>query len=172
MNEDFLNLIRDARQLKASLSAVEPEKVLIEEEYNDDILPFDLYRNTRQNIERIADQINKSFYYEIYDGTAVLMRRLIEMLLILAFKGIRQEDSIRGSDGNYLQLSEIVNCAIKNRDLDLSRNAKAYLGIFKEKGDLSAHNPFHNCRKRDLELIQHKFRSLVEELFYKGGILA
>lgn len=172
MNEDFLNLIRGARQLKASLSTVEPEKVLIEEEYNDDILPFDLYRNTRQNIERIADQINKSFYYEIYDGTAVLMRRLIEMLLILAFKGIGQEDSIRGSDGNYLKLSEIVNCAIKNRQLDLSRNAKAYLGIFKETGDLSAHNPFHNCRKRDLELIQHKFRSLVEELFYKGGILA
>lgn len=172
MNEDFLNLIRGARQLKASLSTVEPEKVLIEKEYNDDILPFDLYRNTRQNIERIADQINKSFYYEIYDGTAVLMRRLIEMLLILAFKGIGQEDSIRGSDGNYLQLSEIVNCAIKNRQLDLSRNAKAYLGIFKETGDLSAHNPFHNCRKRDLELIQHKFRSLVEELFYKGGILA
>lgn len=172
MNEDFLNLIRDARQLKASLSAVGPEKVLVEEEYNDDILPFDLYRNTRQNIERIADQINKSFYYEIYDGAAILMRRLIEMLLILAFKGIGEEDSIRGSDGNYLQLSEIVNCAVQNRHLDLSRNAKAYLGIFKETGDLSAHNPFHNCRKKDLELIQPKFRSLVEELFYKGGILA
>ena len=171
MNEDFLNLIRDARQLKASLSAVVPEKVLVEEKYNDDILPFELYRDTRQNIERIADQINKSFYYEIYDGAAILMRRLIEMLLILAFKGIGQEDSIRGSDGNYLQLSEIVNCAIQNKHLDLSRNAKAYLGIFKETGDLSAHNPFHNCRKRDRELIQHKFRSLVEELFYKAGIL-
>lgn len=171
MNEDFLKVVRDARQLRASLSAGEPEKVLIEEEYSDDILPFEIYRNTRQNIERIADQINKSFHYEIYDGAAILMRRLIEMLLILAFKEIGKEDSIRGSDGNYLQLSEIINCAVKNRHLDLSRNAKGYLGIFKEKGDLSAHNPFHNCRKKDLELIQYKFRSVVEELLYKGGIL-
>jgi len=171
MNEDFLNLIRNARQLKASLPILEPEKVLVEEEYTDDILPFDLYRNTRQNIEKIADQINKSFYYEIYDGAAILMRRLIEMLLILAFKRIGQEDCIRGSEGNYLQLSEIINWAIQNRQLDLSRNAKDYFGIFKEKGDLSAHNPFYNCRKKDLELIQHKFRSLIEELFYKAGIL-
>jgi hypothetical protein len=171
MNEDFLSLIHNARQLKASLFGVGPEKVLGEEEYADDILPFDLYRNTRQNIEKIADQINKSFYYKIYDGAAILMRRLIEMLLILTFKRIGQEDSIRGFDGNYLQLSELINRSIQNKQLDLSRNAKAYLGIFKETGDLSAHNPFHNCRKKDLELIQYQFRSLVEELFYKGGIL-
>ncbi|MCK4402799.1 MAG: hypothetical protein KAV98_03425 [Dehalococcoidia bacterium] len=171
MNEDFLNLIHNARQLKASLPILEPKKILVEEKYTDDILPFDLYRRTRQNIEKIADQINKSFYYAIYDGAAILMRRLIEMLLILAFKRIGQEDSIRGSGGNYLQLSEIINCAIQNRQLDLSRNAKDYFGIFKEKGDLSAHNPFYNCRKKDLALIQHKFRSLIEELFYKAGIL-
>jgi hypothetical protein len=171
MNEALLRRIREARELKASLSAGEPGKVLVEEEYDDDILPFELYRNTRQNIERIADQINKSFHFEIYDGTAVLMRRLIEMLLILAFKQIGEEECIRGSDGNYLPLSDIVNCAVQNRHVDLSRNAKSYLGIFKETGDLSAHNPFHNCRKKDLELVRHKFRSLVEELLYKGGIL-
>jgi hypothetical protein len=171
MNEDLLRRMREARELKASLSAGEPGKVLVEEEYDDDILPFELYRKTRQNIERIADQINKSFHFEIYDGTAVLMRRLIEMLLILAFKQIGEEDCIRGSEGNYLPLSDIVNCAVQNRHLDLSRNAKGYLGIFKEAGDLSAHNPFHNCRKKDLELVRHKFRSLVEELLYKGGIL-
>ena len=42
---------------------------------------------------------------------------------------------------------------------------------FKEKGDLSAHNPFHTSVKRDLELIQPKYRHLVQELFYKAGIL-
>ena len=99
------------------------------------------------------------------------MRRLVEMLLILAFKEIEQEDLIRGSDGNYLQLSQVINKAVQNKTLDLTRNAKNYLGIFKERGDLSAHNPFHICRRKDLELIQHKFRSLIEELFYKAGIL-
>lgn len=173
MNED-LNYIRNVRRFIESLpkeALAKPRGVAIGEEYTDDVLPFDLYRGKRQNIEKIADQINKSFYSGIYDGTAVLMRRLVEMLLILAFKEIRQEDSIRGSEGNYLQLSQIINKAVQSKELDLTRNAKGYLNLFKEHGDLSAHNPFYNCRQRDIQNVQYKFRSLVEELFYKAGIL-
>lgn len=173
MNED-LKSIRGVRSFIDSLPSeahLKPPKVPLEEAYTDDILPFDLYKGTRQNIEKVADQINKSFYYGIYDGTAVLMRRLVEMLLILAFKEIGQEDTIRDSDGNYLQLSQIITQAIPNRTLDLTRNAKNYLGLFKEHGDLSAHNPFYNCRQKDILNVQHKYRSLIEELFYKAGIL-
>lgn len=173
MNED-LECIRNVRRFMKSLPSetlAKPRKAPPEEAYPDNILPFDLYKGKRQNIESIADQINKSFYYGIYDGTAVLMRRLVEMLLILAFKEIKQEDLIRDPDGNYLQLSQIINMAVQNKTLDLTRNAKDYSGLFKEKGDLSAHNPFYTCRRKDLELVQHKFRSLIEELFYKSGIL-
>lgn len=168
--------ISDTESLRQFINSLPSEIVSIRpripvEEFTDDILPFGLYRGTRDNIEKIADQINKSFYYEIYDGTAVLMRRLIEMLLILAFKEIGQEDSIRGSDGNYLQLSQIINLAIPNKALDLTRNAKTYLSIFKEKGDLSAHNPFHISFKRDLELLQPKYRHLIQELLHKARII-
>jgi hypothetical protein len=139
--------------------------------FDDDMLPFDLYRGTRQNIERVADQINKSFHFGIYDGCAVLMRRLIEMLLILAFKNFSAEKEIRDEAGDYLTLSQIINKAINNKVIDLSRNAKEYLDPFREKGNLSAHNPFHNALRKDMELVQPKFRHLVEELFYKAGIL-
>lgn len=173
MNRDSID-IQNIRRFIDSLPArivAKRRRVPVEEDFADDILPFDLYRKTRQNIEKIGDQINKSFYYQIYDGASVLMRRLVEMLLILAFKSIGQEEQIKGSNGNYLQLSQIINKATQNKTLDLSRNAKNYLGLFKEKGDLSAHNPFHTCRRRDLELTQQKFRYLVEELFYKAEIL-
>lgn len=140
-------------------------------EFSDEILPFDLYKNTRQNIERIADQINKSFFYNIYDGCSVLMRKLIEMLLILSFKEYGIDSEIRDVNGNYVNLSEIINKAISSRTLDLTQPAKDYLDIFRENGNLSAHNPFHNARKKDIELVQTKFRHLVEELFYKAGIL-
>ncbi len=139
--------------------------------YSDNILPFELYRGTRQNIERIGDQINKSFCFEIFDGCSVLIRRLIEMLLILSFIEHDIKAEIKGIDGNYLQLSGIVSKAINSTTLDLSRSAKKYLEIFREKGNLSAHNPFHNARKRDLEIVQYKFRHLVEELLYKAQIL-
>ncbi len=172
MNSD-LAYIRNVRRFIDSLPepVLKPSRAPSVEEYVDDILPFELYKGTRQNIKSIADQINKSFYFGIYDGAAVLMRRLVEMLLISAFQEINQEDRIRGSDGNYLQLSQIINEALQNKALDLSRNAKSYLGIFKEKGDLSAHNPFHITFKKDLELLQPKFRHLIQELQYKAKVL-
>lgn len=142
------------------------------DDYTDDIIPFELYRGTRKNIVCIADQINKSFFYGIFDGAAVLMRRLVEMLLILAFHKVKEEEKIKGGDGNYFQLAQIIREAEQNRSLDLSRNAKNYLGILKEKGDLSAHNPFHICVKRDLELLQQKYRHVIQELLYKAGVSA
>lgn len=173
MNRDLI-YIDNVRRFIDSLpegAVVKPRRAPLEEVYTDDFIPFELYRGSRENIERIADQINKSFCFGIYDGAAVLMRRLVEMLLILAFQVINQEDRIRGPDGNYMQLSQIINEAVQNKVLDLSRNAKTYLGLFKEKGDLSAHNPFHVTFKKDLELLQLKFRHLVQELLYKAGIL-
>lgn len=171
------NKERIEKRAKAFIASLPPElygqvkKPRFNGEFSDDVLPFDLYRNTRQNIERIADQINRSFFYEIYDGCAVLMRKLIEMLLILSYKEHKIDSEIRGVDGNYINLSEIINKAISNLTIDLSKNAKEYLDIFREKGNLSAHNHFHNARKKDIELAQAKFRHLVEELFYKAGIL-
>lgn len=173
MNRDLVYL-HNVRRFIDSL----PEGALVklrrappEEVYTDDIVPFELYRGTRQNIERIADQINKSFQFGIYDGAAVLMRRLIEMLLILAFKEHKRDADIHGADGHYLPLHQIVGRAVQSRELDLTRNTKDYLDLFREKGNLSAHNPFHNCRRKDLELAQPKFRHIVEELLYKAGIL-
>lgn len=172
MNEE----INDAYNIRQFLNSVPSEIVSIRpripvEEFTDDILPFELYRNTRDNIENIADQINKSFYFGIYDGAAVLMRRFVEMLLILSFKEIGAEEEIRNpDDGDYLQLSRIINRAAQNKVLDLSKNAKVYLSVFKEKGDLSAHNPFHISFKRDLELLQPKYRHLIQELFAKANI--
>lgn len=170
MNED-LDYIRRFIDSLPNETLAQPRKPRPAETYTDDILPFDLYIGTRQNIEKIANQINKSFYYGIYDGASVLMRRLVEMLLILAFKEIKQEDSIRDSDDNYLQLSQLINQAAQNKQIDLTQNAKKYLRIFKEHGDLSAHNPFYNCRQKDLQNVQHKYRSLFEELLYKAGVL-
>lgn len=163
MNRDLI-YIHNLRRFIDSLpeeALVKPHKApLGEEVYTDDIVPFELYRGTRHNIEKIADQINKSFYFGIYDGAAVLMRRLIEMLLILAFKEHKQDAEIRDTDGYYLSLHQIVDKAVQNKELDLTRNTKYYIDLFREKGNLSAHNPFHNSRERDLELVQPKFRHI------------
>ena len=174
MSEELNNFVAQLRKFETTLPKKPPIKKaedLLSTSYPDDILPFDLYRGKRGNITKIGDQINKAYYFEIYDGCAVLMRHLIEMLLVLAFKEHKIESEIKGPNGNYYDLSGIISVAKTNLTLDLSRIAKDYLEPFREKGNLSAHNIFYNARKKDLEPYQPKFRALVEELLYKAGII-
>lgn len=169
-NEIFLTRIRNFYSSLPKSVMIGGESDIINGDLSEEILPFELYRVKRENISRIGDQINKSFFFEIFDGCAVLMRRMIEMLLILSFKYHGIEKEIITKEGNYLQLSEIIKIANNNTKLDLTRNSKDYLELLKEQGNLSAHNPFHNARRKDLLNFQPKFRHLIEELLYKAGI--
>jgi hypothetical protein len=146
-------------------------KNIISEDYEDDILPFDLYRGCWGNIEKIIDQINKSYYFGIYDGCLILMRKLIEMLLINTYKEFKIEREIKDSNGLYLELSDIVNNAIHNGTLDLTRNSQENLGPFRERGNFSAHNPFFSATKKDIDQYQYKYRQVVEELMRKAKVI-
>jgi hypothetical protein len=167
----YIERLQDFHKTLTKIFPVKPKEVIQTDIYPDDILPFDLYRNRRDNITRIGDQINKAYYFGIYDGCAVLMRRLIEMLLVLSYKEHKIEDEIKDSAGNYVDLSIIVTNAKNNSVLGLTRNAKEYLEPFREKGNWSAHNYFFHARKKDIEPFQPHFRTLVEELLYKAGII-
>src|SRR5207249_1584676 len=66
----------------------------------DTILPLSIYESTRGFIESLAKQINASYEYNIFDGCAVLMRRLLEVLLILTYEHLGVESAIQDSSGN------------------------------------------------------------------------
>lgn len=173
MNRDWLEIYHRVADFVGTLpeevtgkAPIEPE----EADIPDYILPFELYKGSRDNIEKIGDQINRSFHYAIYDGCAVLMRRLVETLLILTFREHGVEEEILDADGNYFRLSKLVDVAVQNKTLGFSRNAKRYFDLFREKGDLSAHNPFHIALRTDLDRAQPRFRHLIQELVYKAGI--
>lgn len=174
MAADFSSLLRQFKNLSNSLpkKAVDThrgeENISVADDF---ILPFELYRGKRDNITKIGDQINKAYKYGIYDGCTVLMRRLVEMLLILAYKSKGIENEIRNEKGDYRQLSDIIANAVQNPKFNFTRNGKEYLRLFKDRGDLSAHNPFHNAIKPDLDKLQLKFRDLIEILFYIAEIL-
>lgn len=154
-----------------------PKELLVDyrissDEYSDDVIPFEIYRETRGYIERIADQINKAFHFKIYDGCLVLMRRLIETLLILAFRELKIESEILDEQGNHLQLSKIIDKAMTSQTLALTKNSKQSLKPFALGGNLSAHNLYFCARSTDLNShFRLQFRSLVEELLNKAGIL-
>ncbi|WP_028574630.1 hypothetical protein [Desulfonatronovibrio hydrogenovorans] len=157
------------REIQSQLPTVgsKSEEILHDEE----VLPESLYRSTRGYIEKLADQINASYESNIFDGCAVLMRRLLEICLILSYEKLGIASEIKDSDGNYKLLQAIVSNASVNQTLALSRNTKTCLEIFRTLGNFSAHKIHYNAKRADLQAVKQDYRACIEELLYKAGIL-
>ena len=100
----------------------------------------------------------------------VMMRRLLEICIIEAFEKKRIAHKIKGADGNYFQLSALVDLACTEEALPLSRNTKRALPKLKEIGHLSAHGRTFFARPDDLERVQFDFRVAFEELLHHAGL--
>jgi len=136
----------------------------------DTILPLPLYENTRGFIESLAKQINASYEFNIFDGCAVLMRRLLEILLILTYEHLNIEAELQDTNDNYVSLEKIIANAKSNKKLKLSRDSKSVLGEFRALGNFSAHKIYYNCRRADLKKVASNYRATIEELLYKCGV--
>ncbi len=153
-----------------NLLVTDIDNITEEIDSHNEILPDSIFINTRGYIEKIAKQINSSYANCIYDGCAVLMRRLIEILLILVYQKIGEESKIKNASGDYKELSSIIGDAIINRRINLSKGTKDCIDGFRKLGNFSAHKIEYNCRKADIDKISMSYRATFEELLYKSGI--
>lgn len=134
------------------------------------ILPEVDYSGTRGYVESLAKQINAAYELNIFDGCAVLMRRLVEVLLILSYRNLGIETAIRDAAGNYKFLDQIIGDARTNPALALSRNSKEILDAFRKLGNFSAHKIEYICRREYIAPLIQDYRALVGELLYRSGI--
>lgn len=134
------------------------------------ILPEVDYQKTRGYIETLAKQINASYEHNLFDGCAVLMRRLLEVLLILSYRHLKIERAIQDASGNYQMLDSIIGDAKTNSTLALSRNSKGCVETFRQLGNFSAHKIEYTCRREYIRPHIQEYRALVTELFHKAGI--
>lgn len=158
----------DRGELQGTLPGVSSTSEEVES--GDSVLPLPIYEGTRGFVELLAKQINASFEYNIFDGSAVLMRRLVEVLLILAYEHNHIEAEIIDANGKFVPLERIMANAKVNAKLRLSRDSKAMLDEMRSLGNFSAHKIYFNCRRADIERVRGNYRATVEELLYKSGI--
>jgi hypothetical protein len=137
----------------------------------DTIIPELLYSGTRGFVESLSKQINASYQENIFDGCAVLMRRLLEILLILSYEKLSIEAEIKNGDGSYKMLNGIASNAKNNSVLNLSRNSKDNLENFRLVGNFSAHKIYYNAKRRDISSISQEYRATIEELMYKSELI-
>jgi hypothetical protein len=138
----------------------------------EDLFPLAiLVQANRGYLATVGRQMNGCYTKGWYDACAVMMRRLIEISIIEAFeqKGIAQK--IKGRDGNYLQLTDLVARALAEPTLPLSRNAKKYLPQLRDVGHMSAHGRYFLARREDIERVQQGCRVVVEEFLHHASLL-
>lgn len=143
-----------------------------QQDYNDDVLPFEEYRESRKSYTVLFDQINLCYSVAAFDAVAVLMRKSVEMLLIAVFKHNAIEKAIQDSNGDYFQLGKIVNIATTGQNaFHLTRTTKDALSKLVDLGNISAHNIYYLNRRTDIDSIQLKYRVAVEELLSVSGVI-
>lgn len=134
------------------------------------LIPTEIYSGAVAYVKRLADQVNACYENRIYDGCAVLMRRLLEILLIKTYEKLGLQDRIRGAEGNYKMLEAIVSDAKSGNHLSLSRNTKERLDDFRALGNFAAHKIEFLTRKGDIDKISLDYRAAIEELLTKSEL--
>lgn len=133
------------------------------------VLPNALFSSLPSNVQSLCKQINASYENNLFDCTAVIMRRLLESLLVLSYQKAGIESDIM--NGNYhVTLDKIIKNAEQNVTLALSSNTKKDMALFKDLGNYSAHKIWYNCTQGDIKPHVLKYRAIIEELMYKSGL--
>jgi hypothetical protein len=165
----ILTLISD---IKTDISAVNkpPEQVTFE--HGNQIIPLNLFTNTREFLHKVAIQINQTYEHACYDACAVMIRRMLEMLIIITYEDKQIENLIKDSSGNYKMLSVLIPQYINQADWSLSRTTKSNLPQIKDIGDFSAHRLHYNAQRGDIDKVLDKWhlRIIIEEMLYKAGL--
>jgi hypothetical protein len=138
----------------------------------DDVFPLSLLVKTRRGyLVSVGRQMNGCFVSAWYDACAVMMRRLVETVIIEAFEAHKLDSKIKNSQGDFVQLTDLVNAAISETAWNLSRNAKKALPQLRDVGHISAHSRRFTAQKNDIEKLVPHCRVAVEEFLHLAGLL-
>ena len=115
--------------------------------------------------------MNGCFREGWYDACAMMMRRLVEIAIIESFEHKNIASKIKDASGNSFQLTELIDRALAEPTLKLSRNTKAELPKLRNLGHRSAHGRYFTAQRSDIEKIEDGVRVVVEKLLTHAGLL-
>lgn len=125
----------------------------------------------RPFLDRLIQQINFTYGHNCYDACAVLMRRLFEILLVLAYQHNGIEVDITKPDGSHKMLEGIVKDAVQNRTLGIPSRISKNFEAFREVGNNSAHSITYTAGKLDIDKISRDYRVMMEDLYNRSGLM-
>src|SRR4051794_16802805 len=117
---------------------------------DDHVLAANVFDSKPNYLSRLVAQINGCYHFGFHDGCAVLCRRLMERLLILAFEKQGHSAIIRDASGENRPLADLIGLASSGQYFKLARGTDRTMAAIKVLGDTAAHHPVHLTRQKDI----------------------
>ena len=141
-------------------------------ESNSELLDENKFTGKRGYLDKLIAQANNCYNNNCYDACAVMLRRIFEIALILAYRNHNIESEIQDNNGQTYMLEKIVKNAINNKTLKLStREIQNEYTVIRNLGNYAAHKIEYNTSPKDIDDIKTIFRVRLEELYHKAGLL-
>ena len=141
-------------------------------ESNSELLDENKFTGRRGYLDKLIAQANNCYNNNCYDACAVMLRRIFEIALILAYRNHNIESEIQDNNGQTYMLEKIVKNAINNKTLKLStREIQNEYTVIRNLGNYAAHKIEYNTSPKDIDDIKTIFRVRLEELYHKAGLL-
>lgn len=131
---------------------------------SDALLDLSLVDVAPYYIKGTAKQMAQCYECCLYDATLVLMRKLIETLIIECFERFGIDNTIKGDNGDFLYLSDLIPKYLASSKWNASRNLDKSIKEVKKYGDLSAHNRRFQAKKSDIDAFKFELRQTIQEI--------
>ncbi len=183
------NNLRDDRNFKRNCKTdnwilnpkiIKELKIQYQEQLNDkdniesdsELLDENKFSGKKGYLDKLIAQANNCYKNNCYDACAVMLRRIFEITLILAYRNNNIETEIQDANGQTFMLEKIVKNAINNTTLKLStRDIQNDYTVIRNLGNYAAHKIEYNTSFKDVDDVKTIFRVRLEELYHKAGLL-
>lgn len=169
LNRKYIEIVE--KEISELLKNLDNEDTIDE---NKSIVPSSYFNIKYKYLLKLFKQINCCYENNCFDATALLMRRLMEVLLILNFQYFRIENLILKSSNEvmYKNLSEIIDITRSNAiTLHIDKEMSKSLLTFKELGNYAAHKTTYNVHKQAISEQITNYQILIQQLLNNINIL-
>lgn len=145
--------------------AIETElEIVTELKPSNSLFPISIFNNTRGYLLEYATEASCCYDYGLYNSCLFLIRKITETLIIELYESKGIHSTIRNTNNDYFQLSDLIKSVTNEPTWKLSKIVKENLPKIKLLADSSVHSKRFSAKKPDIEELKTNTRITFEEL--------
>jgi Domain of unknown function (DUF4145) len=137
------------------------------------VFPLSLIEKTgRKYLVTVCRQINGCYASGWYDACAVMMRRLLETSIIMAFESRKIDNKVKEpGTGDFFQLTRLIDTALAEPSWNLPRTVRKKLPELRDLGHRSAHNRYFVTQEENISVLIGAYQETVQTFLCLANLI-